>query len=343
VTDVLGQWDAWIGEATDRLMDLDGRAAASATDQVRLDLAAAFVCRKAIADRVEQIRATPKQAAALAAQPVLDDRGELVGRDIAEAATLLGKVLDRVAATIDRDQQQQSAILADAARATTDLATATRLSEELGEMGNRVAAARTRFEAAGRDPDRLRAAADDLAAVRADLVALDTERSTLLQRLADLPARLDQLRTREAAVREVAARCREKVTPAPRIAVPSVDALGPAPTDAELAGLTWPVVRGKVGPVVEQVERFDAALAEAERRFTAALTERDDLRGLLQAFRDKAGEHGIAERADIDGAYQAARDVLWSAPCDLVAARSLTQTYSAAVNASIAASREVAR
>ena len=238
MTDVLGQWDAWIGEATDRLMDLDGRAGATATDQVRLDLAAAFVCRKAIADRVEQIRATPKQAAALAAQPVLDDRGELVGRDIAEAATLLGKVLDRVATTIDRDQQQQSAILADAARATTDLATATRLSEELGEMGNRVAAARTRFEAAGRDPERLRAAADDLASVRADLAALDTERTTMLQRLADLPARLDQLRAREAAVRELAARCREKVTPAPRIAVPSVDALGPAPTDADLAGLT---------------------------------------------------------------------------------------------------------
>lgn len=347
MTDVLSQWDAWIGEATDRLMDLDGRAASTASDQVRLDLAAAFVCRKAIADRVEQIRKAPKDAARLAAQPVLDDRGELVGSDIADAATLLGKVLDRVAATVDRDQQQQSAILADAARATTDLATAMRLAESLGEMGNRVAALRTQFDAAARDPERLRVAADAIAAARADLVALDTERTSLMQRLAAMPERLAELRTREATVRELAARCREKVTPAPKIAVPSVDAVAAAPTDADLAGLTWPAVRGKVAPVLEQVERLGAALAEAERRFTAALTERDDLRGLLQAFRDKAGDHRLAERADIDTAYQAAKDVLWSAPCDLVSARELTQAYSTAVNAAIAAaaitSQEVAR
>lgn len=348
MSDVLGQWDAWIGEATDRLMDLDGRAAATASDQVRLDLAAAFVCRKAIADRVEQIRAAPKDAARLAAQPVRDDRGELVGTDIADAATLLGKVLDRVAATVDRDHQQQSAIFADAARATTDLATATRLADQLGEMSNRVSAVRSQFEAAGRDPDRLRAAADAIAAVRADLVSLDAERSSLLQRLAAAPAQVADLRIRETTVRELMARCREKVTPVPKLAVPSVDALAPVPTDADLAGLTWPTMRGKLTPVLDQIDRLGASLAEAERRFTAALTERDDLRGLLQAFRDKAGNHRIAERADIDGAYQAARDVLWSAPCDLVSARALTQAYSGAVNAAIAiaartGSQEVAR
>ncbi|MCU1362151.1 MAG: hypothetical protein JWN99_3440, partial [Ilumatobacteraceae bacterium] len=42
---VLAQWDQWLGQATDRLMDLDARTTAS-TDAIRLDVAAAFVCRK---------------------------------------------------------------------------------------------------------------------------------------------------------------------------------------------------------------------------------------------------------------------------------------------------------
>lgn len=347
MTDVLAEWDDWLERTTDRLMDLDGRATTNASDVVRLDLAAAFVCRKAIAGRVEQVRAAPRDAAKLSAMPVLDPGGELVGQNLAEAATLLEKVLDRVAATIGRDEHEQQAVMADAARATTDLATATTLSEQLGQLGNRVAALRTQLGAAGRDPARLQAAADAIAVVRAELEAMGAERAAMLQQLSLLPDRVTDLRTKEASVRELAARCREKVTPAPPIAVPSVDALAPAPTEADLQGLTWPTARARLQPVLDQVTRFGAALAEAERRFSAPLTERDDLRGLLQAFRDKAGDHGIGERADIDAAYQAAKDVLWSAPCDLVSARALTQAYSTAVNAAIAAStgssREVAR
>ena len=64
-------------------------------------------------------------------------------------------------------------------------------------------------------------------------------------------------------------------------------------------------------------ERAGAALDEAARRFQAPLTRRDELRGLLQAFRDKAASAGLAEHEALDPLYTAARDTLWSAPCDL--------------------------
>ena len=62
------------------------------------------------------------------------------------------------------------------------------------------------------------------------------------------------------------------------------------------------------------------------------MRERDELRGLVQAFHDKAGEAGLDEHVDLDPAYRAAADELWTAPCDLAKARDLVQRYIAAVN-----------
>ena len=75
---------------------------------------------------------------------------------------------------------------------------------------------------------------------------------------------------------------------------------------------------------------------ECRRRFQQPLDERDDLRGLLQSFRDKAGAHGFAESSDLEPLYRQAESLLWSAPCDVAAARPLVERYVAAVNAKIA-------
>jgi hypothetical protein len=56
---------------------------------------------------------------------------------------------------------------------------------------------------------------------------------------------------------------------------------------------------------------------------------------LLQAFRDKAAAHGFGEHREIEPLYRAAEVVLWSAPCDLVAAAPLVQQYILAVNAKV--------
>ncbi|WP_449065748.1 hypothetical protein [Planomonospora algeriensis] len=54
---------------------------------------------------------------------------------------------------------------------------------------------------------------------------------------------------------------------------------------------------------------------------TAALREllarRDELRGRLEAFRAKAVRLGRAEDTRLDRLYRHARDLLWTAPCDL--------------------------
>ncbi|MEO7371129.1 MAG: hypothetical protein ABIZ69_09710, partial [Ilumatobacteraceae bacterium] len=104
----------------------------------------------------------------------------------------------------------------------------------------------------------------------------------------------------------------------------------------ELKAMPWAAARAAMAPVVDKVAQLEAAFAEARRRFQQPLDDRDDLRGLLQSFRDKAGAHGFGENAEIEPLYRRAESLLWAAPCDLAAARPLVDQYVAAVNAKIA-------
>src|SRR5262249_43118478 len=58
---------------------------------------------------------------------------------------------------------------------------------------------------------------------------------------------------------------------------------------------------------------------------------RDELRGLLDAYRAKAGRLGAAEDAALDASYRHAHDLLWTAPCDLAAASAAVTGYQQAV------------
>lgn len=70
---------------------------------------------------------------------------------------------------------------------------------------------------------------------------------------------------------------------------------------------------------------------DAERAAAAQLDRRDELRGLLDAYKAKAAGLGAAENADLEAAYGRARDVLWTAPCDLAAAAAAVTGYQQAV------------
>ena len=70
------------------------------------------------------------------------------------------------------------------------------------------------------------------------------------------------------------------------------------------------------------------------------MREREDLRGLLGAYRDRVGKKGLAEDAALDQRYRAAHDVLWSAPSDLAAARTLVAAYQHAVRVAVGADIE---
>lgn len=333
---VLAQWDGWLADATDRLMDLDARTAGS-TASTRMDVAAAFVCRKAIDARIDEMRAAGADATAVSAKPMLDDQGAVIGSDLEAAATLLTAVLDRVQSTVTTDEAAAQSLAADTVASSTDLAASERLASELGQYVQRVAAVRTQVDQAGRRLDALHQAAAAAKTVRAELESMAAERARMFERWATIPDTLTSYRLREAEVRAVVDRCREKVGPLPNLAVPSVEALGPSLGIDELHRLPWPAARAAMQPFLERVDHLDDSYDEVERRFGAVLARRDELRGLLQGFRDKAGGSGLAEHPDLEPLFRAAETELWTAPCDVDRAAVLVNTYTAAVNTMIAA------
>lgn len=345
LTRLLADWNEWLSARTDALLSLEERVRSAGSRDDEADLAAAFVARKAIADRIEQIGATASTdratASGLAAQPIHDDLGGVVGNSLSDAATLLDAVVQRVEHSVAGREQQQRAEAGVAHQADADLAVASRLAAELGMQVNHVAQLRAALAARS----DLAEVAREAKAVRTSLEAADAERSSLLQRWGSVADRLEALAHDEVTVRELAARCREKVLHPPPLAVPSVEAfrtelagdgdLATALSPTGLVGLPWSAVRGRITPVLTKVDRIAAALAEAERRFQHPLRRRDELRGLLQAFADKASAAGLMESTDIDSLYQRAKAVLWAAPCDVDAGATLVDQYVTAVNTEI--------
>lgn len=340
VPSVIAQWDDWLSTATDRLMQLDERVTAlgaslPGADAVQLDVAAAFVCRKSVAARVDAIRADPASAATASAAPLLDDRGELVATDLTAAATLLGAVLDRVENVVASAEAATRSVAADRMSAGDDLRVAEQLAVRLGHHVNRCAAARARLDAAAGSASELRAVAAEARLLRDELQRLDAARTSNFDRWKQLPARIEQLRERELEVRDLVDTCRAKVVPLPVLALPSVEALGPVRPIGELESMPWPAARAAMEPYLLRVDRLGAAFDEVARRFGAVLDRRNELRGLLHAFRDKAAAAGLGEDAALEPLLRSAEQQLWSAPCDVEVAEELVQRYTAAVNAAV--------
>ena len=85
--------------------------------------------------------------------------------------------------------------------------------------------------------------------------------------------------------------------------------------DVELAGQP-----GADGPCNVLVVRGESLLLDVMRLAAAAqagIEKRDELRGVLTAYQAKAQAIGLAESVELGELYAAARDVLYSAPCDL--------------------------
>jgi hypothetical protein len=332
----LTTWAEWLDQRTDRLLSLEERcrtAGAAASDQDQADIAAAFVARKAIGDRItaatQLVDKDHREAAAMLSKPLVDAMGGPVGRDIDDAGKLLEAIVTAVEQRIAGAELRQAIDVQQAGALDADLAVAERLSRELGEQVNQVAQLRQQ-QAARRD---LAAAQATAAKVRAGLEATARERDRVLGGFAVAADRVQRLTAREAEVRALAGRCRDKVLGAPRLAVPSVASIGDAPDPAEVRLLPWQAARSRIQPYVDKLDRVERALDEAARRFQAALDEREDLRGLLHGFRSKAGAHGFAEDATLEPMYRRAETLLWTAPCDIGAARPLVHEYVAAVNA----------
>jgi hypothetical protein len=334
---LLSQWGDWMAARTDAMMSLEQRVRTAGSAEDDTDLAAAFVARKALADRLQAISDTAehdrKQAAQLAIQPVVDDLGGPVGNNLANAAALVDAIVTRVEQRVSSTESRLAAEVGVAAKVDSDLAIAERLANQLGSHVNRVAQLRDRSV----DHRSAAALADEAARLRSELEAADAERRQTFAQWTAVPERLAELSNEETAVRQLAERCRVKIANAPSLGVPAVAAVGDLPSIADLEAMPWAAARATMTPILVKVERLHAAFAEAGRRFRQPLDDRDDQRGLLQAFRDKAAEHGFGESADVEPLYRQAESVLWAAPCDLASARPLVERYVAAVNALISA------
>ncbi len=121
-------------------------------------------------------------------------------------------------------------------------------------------------------------------------------------------------------MRDLAQRCAEKIANPPQLGIPIAADLGEPPH-----------AREELARYAARLGRVAAALDVARERFGEPLEARDDLRGLLGAYRHRAAAKGLAEDVALDDLYQPAHEVLWSAPCDLTIARDLVGKYQHAV------------
>ena len=89
----------------------------------------------------------------------------------------------------------------------------------------------------------------------------------------------------------------------------------------------WLVLAERVAGLDGRITEVAAAVAAAAGRLGGLLDRRAELRGRLDAYRAKAGQLGHAEDAALAGLYRAARELLWTAPCDLAVATRAVGSY----------------
>jgi hypothetical protein len=192
--------------------------------------------------------------------------------------------------------------------------------------------------------DPLSADPAELDAVRVLVARADAERTSaaelreaLTQRLAEAHRLADRLgearRAAEAAEETAADRFREQDL----IRVRGGD-LRPdlAAVDALAAAGQWALISPRLADWTRRARERLAALQDAAARNAGLLTTRNELRGRLDAYRAKALRRGLGETAGLTELADTARTALYTAPCDLDAARAAVDAYQEALTATIA-------
>jgi hypothetical protein len=251
---------------------------------------------------------------------------------LSEACTLATALQDRLVSVLSHDAIAGSGAAARIAPLRAALERCRLQASALGKASDHINALSAELESAvaGSDPKLIAATVDridaEVAVLERDLIKEASARAGAASQLAELRRRYDGLIALERDVHDLARRCTEKIADAPRLGIPSVAELG-AP----------PAARDEVARYAEKLGRCAAALTLAQQRFAAPLQDREDLRGLLGAYRHRAAARGLAEDGALDARYRRARDVLWTAPCDLSTARVLVAEYQHAVRVAVGA------
>jgi hypothetical protein len=109
--------------------------------------------------------------------------------------------------------------------------------------------------------------------------------------------------------------------PAPRLAT----------LDPLLAAGNWPALAAALDDLERDTQAVLNKNLESERALVSLVSQRDELRGLLDAYRAKAGRLGAAEDPGLARLYSQVRELLWTAPCDLRVAAAAVTSYQQAV------------
>jgi hypothetical protein len=348
----LADSSAWRSATSTALLDLDEQAKVAALPDAAADVALAFSLWRAAAARLDEIAAARgpgrmgdderAYVQRLVWAPIGDDTGAALAANLPEVRTLVDALVARVRGGIAGRDQRIAAVTAVLAPLTERVQRAAADAAAVGEMERQVAVLGERLGRLGPDtPEatvRAEAAAIDqaLAPIERDLSELAQGKTALTADVEALPGRVRDAERLEAETRALAARCAEKVSPVPNLAVPDVDALGAPPVAADVLAMEWRAARATVDAYAGRLERVERALAVAQAAYAAPLQRRDDLRGLLDGYRAMAGSRGLGERPDASAAYDAARAELYRAPCDLDAATALVEAYQRVVRSATA-------
>lgn len=335
--DQLGQWR---DNRRDELAELDRAALSSATSEsVTADIALSLALWKAVADRYEQllgvwdsgrVGTTERERLSALIWGRLDAAYDSSGLSVSlpEACRLSDALVSQLRVRLGLDVS---------ALQTTDRikdlrAQLERIRDQIGleppgDRQRRAAETQSRLarrlkdatDKAGRGGDvggLLPALEIDAARFERDLIVGAAQRRQARAEIAEVRRLRAALETRAEQLRALAVECVATVDPAPRYAVPAVDALGPVPNTMD--ALTE--YRRRLGLV-------DRALTVASDAYGAALRQHGDLVARMDAYHLKATATGAAEQASVANAYGLATAALAERPTKMALATQLVNLY----------------
>ena len=175
--------------------------------------------------------------------------------------------------------------------------------------------------------DRLR---EQAAALTPRIIELDRLRQQARRRIDDLAAAAAAARAARqdalSARRDVAVRISALPSLPPEISGPPLATLG-----ALADGGQWSRLAAELGRCEAELAAAAAQTADMTQKAAAAIEKRDELRGLLRAYKAKAARLGAAEDPDLAARHERAHGLLWTAPCDLAAAEAAVAAYQRAI------------
>jgi hypothetical protein len=177
--------------------------------------------------------------------------------------------------------------------------------------------------------DRLLDRAGEVAARSADLARL---RDGAKQRIAAVTAAADAARAARQDAAEACLRAAARITAVPPVPDDRTDLSARiAALDTLLTAGRWTRLSSELDLIARELASATSNFRDTERTVAALLNRRDELRGLLDAYKVKAARLGAAEDPGLTARYDQARELLWTAPCDLNAAADAVNRFQQAV------------